>query len=227
MDITCDNCKSKFRIQDEKIPAGIESIPCPKCKNRIVLSASQKTGELNLKEEPAGHSDSEEFSFDEAQISDSYDASDKPFDFVEEEGKTALVCESDPERKKQIIEALHIMEFNTNEADNSRDVLKRMRYHVYDLIVLNEKFDTPNNELNPIMMAIDRLPISTRRNIFVALISDRFRTMDSMTAFQKSVNIIINIKNMEDFGKILNRGINDNEYFYRIFKETLKKLGRT
>jgi hypothetical protein len=80
---------------------------------------------------------------DEAQISDSYDASDKPFDFVEEEGKTALVCESDPERKKQIIEALHIMEFNTNEADNSRDVLKRMRYHVYDLIVLNEKFDTP------------------------------------------------------------------------------------
>jgi len=227
MDITCDNCKSKFRIPDEKIPAGIESIPCPKCKNRIVLSASQKTGELNLKEEPAGHSDSEEFSFDEAQISDSYDASDKPFDFVEEEGKTALVCESDPERKKQIIEALHIMEFNTNEADNSRDVLKRMRYHVYDLIVLNEKFDTPNNELNPIMMAIDRLPISTRRNIFVALISDRFRTMDSMTAFQKSVNIIINIKNMEDFGKILNRGITDHESFYRIFKETLKKLGRT
>lgn len=227
MDITCDNCKSKFRIPDEKIPAGIESIPCPKCKNRIALSPGLKTGELSLKEEPAGQSDSEELSFVEAQTSDSYDASEKPFDFVEEEGKTALVCESDPERKKQIIEALHLMEFNTNEADNSRDVLKRMRYHVYDLIVLNEKFDTPNHELNPIMMAIDRLPISTRRNIFVALISDRFRTMDSMTAFQKSVNIIINTKNMEDFGKILSRGITDHESFYRVFKETLKKLGRT
>lgn len=227
MDITCDNCKSKFRIPDEKIPAGIESIPCPKCKNRIALSPGRKTGELSLKEEPAGQSDSEELSFVEAQTSDSYDASEKPFDFVEEEGKTALVCESDPERKKQIIEALHLMEFNTNEADNSRDVLKRMRYHVYDLIVLNEKFDTPNHELNPIMMAIDRLPISTRRNIFVALISDRFRTMDSMTAFQKSVNIIINTKNMEDFGKILSRGITDHESFYRVFKETLKKLGRT
>ncbi|MBU1181537.1 MAG: zinc-ribbon domain-containing protein [Proteobacteria bacterium] len=227
MDINCDNCKSKFRVPDEKIPAGIESIPCPKCKNRIVLSTGQKTGELSLKEEPAGRSDSEALSFDEAQMSDSYDASEKPFDFVEEEGKTALVCESDPERKKQIIEALHLMEFNTNETDNSRDVLKKMRYHVYDLIVLNEKFDTPNHELNPIMMAIDRLPISTRRNIFVALISDRFRTMDNMTAFQKSVNIIINTKNMEDFGKILSRGITDHESFYRVFKETLKKLGRT
>lgn len=227
MDITCDKCKSKFRIPDEKIPAGLESIPCPKCKNRIVLSAGQKTVELNLKEEPAGHSDSEDISFDEVQLSDSYDASDKPFDFVEEEGKTALVCESDPERKKQIVEALHLMEYNSTESDNSRDALKKMRYHEYDLIVLNEKFDTPNNEFNPIMMAIDRFPISTRRNIFVALISDRFRTMDNMTAFQKSVNIIINTKNMEDFGKILNRGITDHEYFYRIFKETLKKLGRT
>jgi len=227
MDITCDKCNSKFRIPDEKIPAGLESIPCPKCKNRISLSACQKTGELNLKEEPAGLSDSDDLSFDEAPLSDSYDASDKPFDFVEEEGKTALVCESDPERKKQIIEALHLMEFNITEADNSRDVLKKMRYHEYDLIVLNEKFDTPNNELNPIMMAIDRFPISTRRNIFVALISDMFRTMDNMTAFQKSVNIIINTKNMGDFGKILNRGITDHEYFYRVFKETLKKLGRT
>jgi predicted Zn finger-like uncharacterized protein len=226
MDITCDKCKSKFRFPDEKIPAGLDSVPCPKCKNRIVLSAGQKPGELSLKEEPAGHSNSEDLSFDEAPLSDPYDASDKPFDFVEEEGKTALVCESDPECKKIIIEALHLMEFNITEAGNSRDVLKRMRYHVYDLIVLNEKFDNTNSDLNPIMMAIDRLPISTRRNIFVALISDRFLTMDNMTAFQKSVNIIINTKNMEDFGKILNRGITDHEYFYRVFKETMKKLGR-
>jgi hypothetical protein len=77
------------------------------------------------------------------------------------------------------------------------------------------------------MMAIDRIQISSRRNIFVALISNRYRTMDSMTAFQKSVNIIINTKSMGDFGKILNRGMTDHEYFYRIFRETLKKLGRT
>ncbi len=226
MDITCDKCKSNFRVPDEKIPAGLDSVPCPKCKNRIVLNTGQKTGELSLKEGPAGNSKSEDLSFDEAPLTDSYDASDKPFDFIEEEGKTALVCESDPERKKTIIDALHLMEFNITEAGNSRDVLKRMRYHVYDLIVLDEKFDNTNPDLNPIMMAIDRLQISTRRNIFVALISDRFRTMDNMTAFQKSVNIIINTKNMEDFGKILSRGITDHEYFYRVFKETMKKLGR-
>lgn len=225
MDITCDKCKSKFRVPDEKIPAGLNSIPCPKCKEKIALNTVQKTSETN-RSEPDANSNREDLSFDEAPATDSYDATDKPFDFIEEDGKTALLCEYDPEHRKRIIEALNIMEYSTNVADNSRDVLKKMRYHVYDLIVLNEKFDVSGDELNPIMMAIDRLPISTRRNVFVALLSDRFRTMDNMTAFQKSVNLIINTANIGDFGKILSRGITDHEYFYRVFKETLKKLGR-
>jgi hypothetical protein len=62
--------------------------------------------------------------------------------------------------------------------------------------------------------------------MFVTLISSRFRTMDNMMALNKSVNLIVNIKNIEDIGKILSRGITDNEYFYRIFKQTLKEVGR-
>jgi hypothetical protein len=50
--------------------------------------------------------------------------------------------------------------------------------------------------------------------------------MDNMMALNKSVNLIINIKNIEDIGKILSRGITDNEFFYRIFKGTLKEVGR-
>ena len=42
----------------------------------------------------------------------------------------------------------------------------------------------------------------------------------------KSVNLIINVKNIEDIGKILSRGITDNEYFYRVFKESLKETGK-
>ncbi|MDP3285927.1 MAG: hypothetical protein Q8M56_15970, partial [Desulfobacterales bacterium] len=112
------------------------------------------------------------------------------------------------------------------EAKNGRDVLKKMRYHNYDVIVLNEKFDNPNPDANPVMMNLERMQMSTRRNIFVALLSDRFRTMDNMTAFQKSVNIIINTKNMEDFGKIFSRGVTDHEFFYRIYRESMKKAGR-
>lgn len=235
MEITCDKCNSKFRVPDEKIPAGLEAISCPKCKNKIPINNSQKPAEQPQKEEaqapkeqekPPEHARKSEFSFDEAPSSESYDASDKPFDFVEEEGKTALVCEADPEFKKRILEALHLMEYNITEAKNGRDVLKKMRYHNYDVLVLNEKFDNPNPDANPVMMNLERMQMSMRRNIFVALLSDRFRTMDNMTAFQKSVNIIINTKSMEDFGKIFSRGVTDHDFFYRIYRESMKKAGK-
>jgi hypothetical protein len=68
--------------------------------------------------------------------------------------------------------------------------------------------------------------MATRRNMFVAMVSDRFRTMDNMMSLNKSVNLIINVKNVDDIGKILSRGITDSEYFYRVFKESLKETGK-
>ena len=214
MDIICKNCQSKFRIPDEKIPAGrVATVPCPKCSNRISLN-----GEPRSSKSKAAH---------EEVISDTgYDASDKPFDFIEEEGQTALLCEQNPLVRKTISEALNLMEYQITVSESARDALKRMRYHVYDLIVVNENFDTDSPESNGVLIYIERLAMSVRRNIFVAMVSNRYRTMDNMMAFQNSVNLIINIKNVEDIGKILSRGITDNEFFYRIFREGLKDTGR-
>jgi hypothetical protein len=92
--------------------------------------------------------------------------------------------------------------------------------------VVNESFDTNNPEANGVVIYLERLSMATRRNMFVAMVSDRFRTMDNMMALNKSVNLIINVKNVEDIGKILSRGITDNEYFYRVFKESLKETGK-
>jgi hypothetical protein len=101
-----------------------------------------------------------------------------------------------------------------------------MRYHVYDLIVINESYDTKNPESNGVLIYLERLSMAVRRKIFVAMISSRYRTMDNMMAFHASVNLIINIKNIADIGKILSRSITDTEMFYRVFTESLKEADR-
>ena len=210
MDIICSKCAGKFRIPDEKIPAGrVTTLPCPKCKTRIALDSEKM---------PAASS--------KASAGAAYDTSDKPFDFIEEEGLTALVCEQNPIARKTIESALSLMDYQITVAESARDALKRMRYHVYDLIVVDENFDTKNPDANGVLIYLERLQMSTRRNIFVAMVSSRYRTMDNMMAFNASVNLVINIKNIEDIGKILGRGITDSELFYRIYKETLKETGR-
>ena len=214
MDITCNSCSAKFRIPDEKIPRGrVSAIPCPKCKTRISLDPTKKS---------AGSVAAEE----ESDQSQDFDFAKKPFDFMEEEGLTALLCEQNLVARQTIESALNLMDYQATVAESARDALKRMRYHTYDLIVVNESFDTNNPDANGVLIYLERLGMSVRRNIFVAMISNRYRTMDNMMAFHGSVNLIINIKNIEDVGKILSRGITDTELFYNIYRETLKEIGR-
>ena len=210
MNVICSNCQSKFKVSNEKIPAGKRTtIACPKCKGYITLKPQRGSAGGGA-----------------AGSTSTYNAAEKPFDFIEEDGLTALVCESSPSVRRTITNALEVLDYQITEAESARDALKRMRYHNYDLFVINELFDTDNPESNGVLLYIERLSMGVRRNMFVALISNRFRTMDNMMALNKSVNLIINIKNIDDIGKILSRGITDNEFFYRIFQGTLREVGR-
>lgn len=212
MDVTCSSCHSSFKLPDDKVPPGrAVTLTCPKCKHKI---------SVNAKTEKAAAASTI------ATNGNGYDASDKPFDFIEEEGKTAIICEANPLVRQTIIDNLQLMEYQVTVADNSRDALKRMRYHTYDLVVVDEDFDTDDPNTNGIILYLERLGMAVRRNMFVALVSARHRTMDNMMAFHKSVNLIINVKNIDDIGKIISRGITDHALFYRMHREMMKETGR-
>lgn len=212
MEIVCENCQSRFKIPDDKLPAGkTAALACPKCKERITVTPSAPTVGSAIKD--LGENN--------------YDASEKPFDFIEEEGNTALVCESDTAMLKKIVDTLNLLEYHVTVSDSGRDALKKMRYHQYDLVVINEAFHCADPDSNMVLLYLERLNMGMRRDMYVAMISSKYRTMDQMMAFRHSVNMIINAKNIDDIGKIIQRGLTDHEFFYRIYKETLKEVGKT
>jgi protein involved in sex pheromone biosynthesis len=47
-----------------------------------------------------------------------------------------------------------------------------------------------------------------------------------MAAFNRSVNIVINIESIDNAATIIKRGVADNRAFYHIFHETLQKKGK-
>jgi predicted Zn finger-like uncharacterized protein len=218
MDITCSQCQSQFKIDKAKLPRGqAAALRCPTCATRIVINGAPAA--------PSAAPSQEQISLKEVDTS-AYNPADRPFDFIEEEGKTALVCESDLILNKHVIDALRAMEYQITPAGNARDALKRMRYHVYDIVVVDEGFDTENAETNGVLIYLERLSMAARRNTFVVMISHRYRTMDNMSALLKSVNLIVNVKNIDDFGKIVSRGLTDHMVFYRVFQEKLKETGK-
>jgi CheY-like chemotaxis protein len=156
----------------------------------------------------------------------SYDAADRPFDFVESDAETALICEVEETVRGKISSALRNMGYQTTEAVSAADALKAMRFHLFDLVVVNETFDLSAPGRNDVLAYLETIAMSTRRQIFVVLISDAYRTTDNMVAFNKSVNTVINLKNIDDLEKILRGAVAENAAFYRVMKETLRKMGR-
>jgi CheY-like chemotaxis protein len=156
-----------------------------------------------------------------------YDAAEISFDFIGMDSETALVCESDPVIKEKITKALVDRGYCVTEPVSGREALKSMRFHLYNLIVMSENFDSAGGRnSNEVLIYLQNLAAAARRNTFVALLSDNDRTMDNMMAFNKSVNLIVNRKNIDDIAKIIKQGVDDSKAFYGTFKETLKKLGR-
>jgi predicted Zn finger-like uncharacterized protein len=214
MEIICQSCQGKLKIPDEKLPPGrAATVKCPRCSVKITIPPDNEAA--------ADAAFDDLFAFDEDD-GDGYDATEKPFDFIEEEGKSCLVAEPDALIREKIHPTLDILEYHVTEVPNSREALKKMRYHNYDLVVVNEYFDTRDPDANSLLIYLERLPIEYRRNIFVTLLTSRFRTMDHMMAFNKSVNMMVNIRNVDDFDKILQRGLTDYGLFYKVFKESVE-----
>lgn len=222
MEITCDSCQTKLKIADEKIPLDrTATFACPKCKGKVTIRPDKGADAAAVVEESAGLG--AELGFEEESFDTGENAAEaRPFQFIEEEGKIALVCEADPVIRKSATDILTLMEYHVSSVQDNREALKNMRYQNYDVVVVNETFGTDNPDMNGILIYLERLQMEVRRNMFVAMISERYRTMDYMMAYNKSVNLIINKKNAADLDKILAKGLSDYDMFYRIFKETVQ-----
>lgn len=220
MDITCEHCHSKLKIPESKLPKKqAVGLICPKCKNKTTVNSfSDKPVEVI--------SASSTNSLTNEVPSDEYSADDKPFDFLEQGIQTALVCEDDPATRDNISSKLKTMNYRVTEVVSQRDAMKNMRFHVYDLIILNESFENSTPENNHILRYLNSLNIAMRRDIFVVLVGNDFRTMDNMTAFANSVNIVVNAQDLNQLAMILKKSLADHQTFYRTFRAALRSVGR-
>jgi predicted Zn finger-like uncharacterized protein len=211
MEITCEHCKTKLNIPDEKIPKNKAlRISCPKCKKRMTLDTPK-----------AAPKDSENDKYGYRDYTD-----DEALTFYEEGTKLALVMDNNPEQSEKIKTAVEQLGYNFISAPNTRDAIGRMRFHHFDLIILSDGFDGQGLENSPVLNYLNNISMSARRRVFVALVGERFKTMDNMMAFAMSANVVINTKEQDKLSAILKRAISDNEKFYKVFMDTLVEAGK-
>jgi hypothetical protein len=209
MNVICPECRSRLRIADEKVPELEGAIlACPKCGGGVPVAGPQEPEGTSAPDPEAGAR---------------YDASEKPFDFLEAGSRSAIVCSTDAAVKPALLKAMEEMGYHVTEAKDSREALRNMWYHAYQIVLLDELFDTQSPEHNRVLSYLEGLNMALRREMVVVLVSRRLRTLDEMGAFQKSVNLIVNVANLPEIPRILRLAVQEHDAFYHVYKEIAKK----
>lgn len=230
MELTCEACGKTLKIPDEKVPKGKAfSITCPSCKGKISVEPSSG------KTPPATPAPAPPHPAAPEPVPDSSDgggggengalsAPPGALEFLDEGARTAIICEHDPKLRELFKTSAENLGFVTVESASPRDALKQMRYHDFNLVVLNELFGTREPEMNQVLKYLSQLGMVNRRAIFVALITERFRTGDRMQAYNKGVNSIFNVEDAARYEKLLDQAIKENIAFFRVYRDEYKKI---
>ncbi len=219
MEITCEHCEATLNIPDEKIPEGqVVRISCPKCKSKISID----TGKRRVSPEQAKSGrESKESGYSYGDYSE-----DEALGAYEKGAKLALVLDPDPESSGKIRSEIEQLGYHCVSAPNTRDAVGKMRFHLFELVIVSDGFDGQDLDNSPILNYLNHISIADRRKIFVALMGERFKSMDNLMAFAMSANAVINPKDTDKFSAMLKGAVSDHERFYRVFMETLVEVGR-
>ena len=146
-------------------------------------------------------------------------------DFIQQQ-RLALVCEDAPERQAVIKAALEQVGFTMHAAKNADEAVERMRRDAYELVILDEQFQGTTYLDNAVLAVVRAMPMSARRYMFVALLGREYKTFDNMMAFARSVNVVVNPNDLQHLPAVLVKAMNDNNQFYRVFREVLAEAGK-
>ena len=140
--------------------------------------------------------------------------------------RLALVCENAPERQGIIGAALEQLGFTMLPATTAEEAIERLRRSPFEIVIVDERFESSGVLDNAVIRTLNTMPIGLRRQIFVVLLGREFKTFDNMMAFARSVNVVVNLNDLPHLPAIIRKGLEDNNEFYRVFREMLAEVGR-
>ncbi len=190
MNIRCNNCQSQFNIPDHKLPKDKDAVlSCPKCQEKIHIPAD-RGGIMNKTPDNPGSG-----GWLKAPLQDQ---------------PRALVLALEGAFQKSAVTAAGQLGYAVETAAEPAEAVKRMAYHVYPLVVMEDRFDPDGTVVIDHMNTQD---MSVRRSICLVLMGQSLKTRDPMTALHASVNCVVGLDNLSQMTAILSAAVRDHTDF--------------
>jgi DNA-binding response OmpR family regulator len=145
-------------------------------------------------------------------------------DYLPLDQPAALLCLRRQEARGEVKTLLEALGYAVEIPAAAEHALRRLRFNQYQVILLDDDFD--GTSPNPVATHLAGLNMNTRREMFVVLIGQRFKTADHLQAFMESVDLVLHADDLTQLVSLLARGLRDHERFYKVFTECLIEAGK-
>ncbi len=250
MIISCQQCASRFRIDDTKVPPGSFTVNCPKCQATVTATGSPATDKSALsggqspstsshrRSAPAplfkmSSADSSTETTSGVGASDMGQLASTLLNLVKGENtsratkarpawdrRRVLVCTSQKYREP-IARGLSGHNHEVFVAEDTQQAVERMRESRVDIVILDQEFDPVEQGAAFVLREVNVLRPAERRRLFFVCLSSTKRTMDSHAAFLQSVNLVVNLTELDELPDLLNRTVRDYNDLYEDFNAAL------
>jgi hypothetical protein len=240
MQVSCTQCQRDINIPDAKVPEGQAfNLTCPGCKSKFRVDQHLKNESADAPTSPpaAAPASPEEQPIvpppQKVEVSeidtsglivDEDEDEDEELEIYDDDEMVALIL--DDSNRKVWIDVLEEKGYRFQFAHSPEHAIHKMKFYKFSIVVLEESFGGVTMGSSPIYKHIIEMPMVDRRNIFVVLVGEKFRSTNNMEAFTYSVNLVINPKDFGKVGMILKKSIIENEAFYKAYSNLGRELGK-
>ena len=251
MIIICQKCSSKLQVDETKIPARPFIIRCPKCNSSVdsggttpaVEQSAIALGNSPSTEHPRFDQPTPAPLFEVQQKDSAASSSAAGTEILAEllsgllnqpaaagrgvpnarpswNPRKALVCV--PEGNQELVaRGLAENGYQVFVAQDTRQAVDRMRENELDIVLLDSRFDPAEQGAIFVTREVNILRPPQRRRLFFVLLSPSLRTMDAHAAFLNNVNAIINVNEIEEVPRLLERRLREYNDLYKEFHSAL------
>ena len=203
MNVQCSNCQSRFNIPDHKLPRERDAVfSCPKCREKIhVPAGSGGTPNIDIDKPASGN---------------------RPGAPLQSRPRALILALEGPFLEPAVTAAGQLG-YAVETAADPAEAVRKMAYHVYPLVIMEDRFD-PDGRI--ISRHMDTVDMSVRRSICLVLMGRSLKTGDPMTALSAGVNGVVGPEALPDIAPVLTEMIREHTDFYRVYTASMKAAGK-
>ena len=141
-------------------------------------------------------------------------------DFITTADKPALLGLSTPDWMDAAMVALNEHGYKVHTAGTHADFNTRFLQNKYEIVITEEKFACDSIEDNESLISLQNMQMEHRRHCSIILLGDEVQTFNVLEAYQRSVHAVVNRSETFLLGQLVQKVVEDREYFWKTFDET-------